>query len=231
MGGYYERLEAQLAQATERGARRRGIALPRISRWRVRLHLRSDWVAGAVALAVTVTVLVVFLGVRSKHAHRSARPAVATHPGTGGLPVIRNYARGAAPALGGQLFCNASLHSPSGHASPTGFVVINTRPPTRYVYSITAAGLRPSRPGAEYEVWALPETSPALGGGTYRLLTSQPPLLLGVIKPSVGRDGRLAAEGLVPQSLNGQYRMVITIQPPAMKTPGHVVLEGDDVVL
>jgi hypothetical protein len=231
MGGYYERLEAQLAQATERGVRRRGIPLPRISRWRVRSRVRSDWVAGAVALAVSVVVVVVFLGVRSEHGHRPARPAVATHPGAGGLPVIRNFAPGAAPALGGQLFCNASLHSPSGPASPAGSVVINTRPPTRYVYSITGSGLRPSRPGEAYEVWALPETSPALGSGTYQLLTSQPPVLLGVIKPSVGRDGRLAAEGLVPQSLNGQYRMVITIQPPTMKTPGHVVLEGDNVVL
>jgi hypothetical protein len=231
MGGYYERLEAQLAQATERGVRRRGIAVLRISRWRVRLRFRSDWVAGAAALTVVVAVVVVFLGVRSEHAHRPARRVVGTHPGAAGLPVIRNFAPGAVPALGGQLFCNASLHSPGGAASPAASVVVNTRPPTRYVYSITASGLMPSRPGEVYEVWALPETSPALGSGTYQLLTSQPPVLLGVIKPSVGRDGRLAAEGLVPQSLNGQYRMVITIQPRAMKTPGHVVLEGDNVAL
>jgi hypothetical protein len=48
-----------------------------------------------------------------------------------------------------------------------------------------------------------------------------------VIATAVGADGQLAAEGLIPLSYNGTYRILITVQQPSAKTPGRVVLQGD----
>ncbi len=51
--------------------------------------------------------------------------------------------------------------------------------------------------------------------------------LVGVVKPSVGRDGKLAAEGLLPRGASGAYQVLITLQPGASASaPGRTVLEG-----
>jgi hypothetical protein len=216
MAGYYDQLEAQLARATARGAaRRRLVPRPTIPR------LRREWLAVAAALGVCVAVsLVLLAGVGSQH--HNPRPAV--HRRTG-LPVIRNYAPGKVPPLGGQLQCDAALTAPPGAGSASGTVIVNTRPPTSYVYSLTASGLRPAPPGEVYEVWTRAEVNLANGG--YQLENGVPPTLLGVIATAVGADGQLAAEGLIPLSFNGTYRILITVQQPSAKTPGRVVLQGD----
>ncbi len=226
MAGYYQRLEAQLARATTCGVPRRRLALPWIVRQRAELHPRVHWLPGALALAVTVAVALVFLNVGSERAHAPVRPPVTARPGAGGLPMIRNYAPDKPPALGGQPFCDATLHASGGAASPAGTVLVDTRPPTGYVYLVRASGLLPPARGEVYELWLRPENTTT--AGAHQLLPSQPPVVLGVIKPAVGPDGMLAAEGLVPPSLTiGPYRFLITVQPPSLKAPGRPVLAGD----
>jgi hypothetical protein len=218
MAGYYDQLEAQLARATTRGVPRRR-SVPRLAVPR----LGGDWLAVAVALGVCIAVsLVLIVGLGSHHHNR--QPAVQVHRHAG-PPVIRNYAPGNVPPLGGQLYCDTALRAPRGAGSATGALVVNNRPPTAYVYSLTASGLKPPPKGEVYEVWTLVEVNLANNG--HQLENGVPPTLLGVIEPTVGADGRLAGEGLIPLSFNGTYRILITVQPPSSKTPGHIVLEGD----
>jgi hypothetical protein len=127
--------------------------------------------------------------------------------------------------MAGQLFCDAALAAPGGAAVPAGAITVNSVPPTKSVYTITASGLKPSTGGDVYEVWALPEVRLTTGG--YQLIKSEPPVLLGVIRPSVGAPGRLAVEGVLPQAFTGSYRTVITLQPPSVHRPVNVVLHGD----
>jgi hypothetical protein len=216
MAGYYDRLEAQLADATERGAPRRRFA-PRPSGPR----LRTDLVAVSLALAACVVVVVVFLGLGARH-----RPA--EHVGTHGLglTVIRNYAPAKLPALSGQMVCDTTLQPPGGAKSPSATMVVNTRPPTRYVFSITASGLKPNVGGSVYAVWLRPAVLTSTG--SYQVIKYDRPEFIGLIKPSVAGDGRVAAEGLLPQAAGGAYEVVITLQPdPSAKTPGRTVLQGD----
>ena len=218
MAGYYDQLEAQLARATARGAARRRL-VPRLAMPRV----RREWLAVAAALGVCVAVsLVLLAGVGSQH--HNPRPPVPSHQRPG-LPVIRNYAPGKVPPLGGQLYCDTALTAPRGAGPASGTLIVNTRPPTSYVYSLTALGLKPAPPGEVYEVWTRAEVN--LPNGAYQLENGVPPALLGVIAPSVGADGRLAAEGLIPPSFNGPYRILVTVQPPSARAPGRVVLQGD----
>jgi hypothetical protein len=51
------------------------------------------------------------------------------------------------------------------------------------------------------------------------------PELLGLVKPVVGPDGKLAAEGLLPPDVNGAYLMLVTLQAHGMvNAPGKTVL-------
>jgi hypothetical protein len=128
--------------------------------------------------------------------------------------------------LPGQMVCNTSLEPPGGGKSPSGTVVVNTRPPTRYVFSIIASGLKPNVGGSVYAVWLRPAVQTT--SGVYRLIRSEPPEFVGLINPSVAGDGRLAAEGLLPQDANGDYEVLITLEPnPSAKTTGRTVLQGD----
>ena len=216
MAGYYDRLEAQLADATERGAVRRRFA-PRLTVPR----LRADLVVVSVALAVCVAVAAVFIGVGA-----SRRSTSHGRPSAIGLPMIRNYAPGTVPALSGQMECNTTLHSPGGGKSPTGTMQVNTRPPTRFVFSIAASGLKPNPRGDVYAVWLVPAVQTT--SGSYEVIESAKPELIGLINPSVPRDGRLAAEGLMPQAAGGADEVLITLESvPLAKTPGRTVLEGD----
>jgi len=123
------------------------------------------------------------------------------------------------------MVCDAALKAPGGAATPAGTLVVNTRPPTRFVYRVTASGLKPSPRGEVYEVWLEPETSTT--NGAYIRPNGESPVLLGVIAPAVGSSGKLVAQRLVPQTvLGGADRMLITVQPPSARAPGRAVLVG-----
>jgi hypothetical protein len=215
MASYYDRLEAQLADATERGAPRRfasRLAVPR---------LRADLVAVSLALAVCAVVAAVFIGAGASHRLQGHGPV-----GAAGLPVIRNYAPGKVPALSGQMVCDGALQALGGGKSPSGTVLVNTRPPTRYVFSVTASGLTPNVGRSVYAVWLLPAVRNT--AGSYQLIVPHKPELLGLVDPSVGGDGKLAAEGLLPQDVGGAYEVLITLEPsPSARRPGRTVLQGD----
>jgi hypothetical protein len=218
MAGYYDRLEDQLARATARGVpHRRRLPRPQLPR------ARWSWLAAAATVAVCIAVsLVVIVGARSTHPNRSATVPQHVHAS---LPVIRNYAPGEVPPLGGQLFCDATLAAPHGSGSAKGSVVVHSGSGASYVYSLTARGLKPAPAGESYEVWTIPEVNLSTGG--YQLQSGARPTLLGVITPTIGADGRLAAKGTLPLSDNGTYRLLITVQRQHVKSPGHVVLTGD----
>ncbi|MGO9958079.1 MAG: hypothetical protein ACLP50_19270 [Solirubrobacteraceae bacterium] len=214
MADFYDRLEAQLTDATARGVRRIGWPRPTSTR-----RWRGDWLAGAAALAVTLIVVAVFIGLGAgpRAGHRHLRPA--------GPAVVVNYRSHRLPALGGQLECATDLTPPTADRSQRGAFVVNTRPPTRYSFSLTASGLSRTVGSALYAVWLLPATQ--LSSGAYQLLSWQAPLLVGVIRPTVGATGRLAVQGLLPQSAAGAYLVRLTLQPRASsRTPGRTILQG-----
>jgi hypothetical protein len=93
-------------------------------------------------------------------------------------------------------------------------------------FLITARGLPPNTHGSVYAVWLLPAVSTSTGANL--LIKPIRPRLLGVIRPGVGRDGRLAAEGRVTADvLNNSYLIRLTLQPNgSVRTPGRTVLEG-----
>lgn len=237
MAGYYDRLEAQLARATARGAA--GGRVP----WRVRRpHIRIDVAAVALGVAVVLAVAAVFVGLGPSH--RLANH-VATPPGTAsarrgpaGSRVIRNYAPGQAPALAGQRMWDAALRPPGG-GSRAGTVIVNkTTAPNRnplsitafgYPFSITASGLPPTTRGARsYAVWIVPAVQTGSGaihvqGGT----ASGPGLspyaqLVGVIKPGPVYGG-VSAEGALPPDASGANLLIIA---PSGPKPTRIILEA-----
>ena len=217
MSDYYDRLEEQLARATARGVPRRQ-PLPRLGRPRP----RWQWLGAAAAAAVCAAVaLAVIFGVRGASHHQRAVTPGHHHPQ---LPVIHNYAPGKVPALGGQLYCDATFKPPRGTGSAKATIVVN-QGGASYVYSLTGRGLKPAPAGETYEVWTIPEANGAFGG--HQLQRGVAPTLLGVIAPPVAADGLLAARGTIPLSYTGTYRVLITVQPRAAKSHGRVVLRAD----
>jgi Anti-sigma-K factor rskA len=219
MADYYDRLEEQLARATARGVpRRRLMRRPDLPR------PRAQWLGVAAAVAVCVAVsLAVIVGMRSGQQPRSA--VVPDHHHHAQPPMIRNYAPGKVPALGRQLFCDATFTPPRGKGSAKATMVVHTGSGASYVYSLTGRGLKPAPAGESYEVWTIPEINGAFGG--YQLQRGVAPTRLGVITPPVAADGLLAARGTIPLSFSGTYRVLITVQPRSTKSPAHVVLRGD----
>jgi hypothetical protein len=179
-------------------------------------------VAAAVGVCVAVS-LAVIIGIHSGPQHRSGRAPDRHHHTQ--PPVIRNYAPGKAPALGGHLFCDATFTPPRGKGSAKATIVVHTGTGASYVYSLTGRGLEPAPAGESYEVWTIPEIQGAVGG--YQLQRGVAPTRLGVITPPVAADGLLAARGTIPLSFSGTYRVLITVQPRSAKSPAHVVLRGD----
>jgi len=224
MADYYDQLEAQLADLTERGAHRRRLALRLPT-----VRIGTEMVAVAAAVLVVVAVSVAFLGLRS-----SRRPVHPT-PAVGAMgkraPVIHNYSQTRMPPPAGPLFCDADLQRPGSipglPTTPGGTVTVYSKPPTQSQFMISVKGLKPNQHGTAYAVWLIPEVQTTSGG--YQLLRPVTLRLLGVIKPSVGPDGRLAVEGLLPTAdTNGSSRMLITLQPNGtVKKPGRTILEGD----
>lgn len=209
MTDFYDRLEAQLADATARGVRRRrGPRRVSRSRW------RGDWLAVAVALVVVA----VFVGLGDRRAGlRPLRPA--------GPAVVVNYGSGRLPALSGEMVCDTDLTPAGADRSLRGVVVVNTRPPTRYAFSLTASGLSRTVGSGAYAVWLAPATR--LSSGAYQLLSSQAALFVGVIQPTVGPSGRVAVQGLLPPSAGGDYLVRLTFQArPSSRTSGRTILQG-----
>lgn len=222
MAGYYEQLQGELERATERGVPRRGLIASRRRLWAVGWRLRADWIAVGLAVVCSIAVAFVFTQVGVE---RADRPRPTARRSTK-VAVIRNYAPTTPPAMGGQMVCDSALAAPGGAATPAGTAVVNTRPSTGFVYRVTASGLKPTPRGEVYEVWLELETQTT--GGAYVLLNGEAPLLLGAIAPTVGLDGRLAVEGLVPPTVTGgTYRMLITLQARSARAPGRAVLVGD----
>jgi hypothetical protein len=226
MAGYYDRLEAQLARATARGAAGRAA-------WRLRLpRIRMNVVAGALGVAAVVAVVAVFVGLDTPR--RLARTVVspplgsAVKRGRSGPEVIRNYAPGPAPALGGQMVCDAALQPPPGGGSRSGTVIVNSRPPNRFAFSITASGLPPTDHGKGYAVWIVPAvrtTSGAYelpGGASAGRGLSRYAELVGVIKPGPA-NGKVSAEGLMPTDASGAELLILTLPG---RIPTRIFLEG-----
>ena len=223
MAGYYDRLEAELARATARGAVRGRV------RWWVQLpRIRMDVAAVALGVAVAVAVVAVVVGLGISH--RLAKPPVGSTVGRGlsGSHVIRNYAPGRAPALGGQRMWDAALRPPRGGAR-SGTVIVSKTARNRYRFSITASGLPPANPAAGgYAVWIMPAVQTSSGaiqvqGGA----ASGPGLspyaqLVGVIKPGPA-NGRISAEGVLPADATGANLLILT---PSGPIPTRIILEG-----
>lgn len=223
MAGYYDRLETQLAWATARGAA--GGRVP----WRARLpRIRMDVVAVALGVAVVVAVVAVVVGLGTSH--RLAQPPVGStvRRGLSGPHVLRNYAPGRAPALGGQRKYEAALRPPRG-GSRSGTVIINKSAPNRFPFSITAFGLpRTSSDAKGYAVWIVPavQTSSGAiqvqGGAASGSGLSPYAELVGVIKPGPA-NGRVSAEGVLPADASGANLLIIT---PSGPTPTRIILEA-----
>ena len=213
MADYYDRVEAQLARLTERGAHRRvrtwRLALPRVT-------LRYFGVAASALAVVVVGAVFLTAGTTYRVPH---------HPvgGSKAPATIRNFSPAPAPAPSGLLMTSTGLTPATTANSPRGKVWVYGKPPNRSEISITASGLKPTRPGDAYAVWLLHVVDTP--SGPYH---PDAPKLVGLISPSVGRDGKLAAEGLVPQDANGgAYEILITLQPAgSTKAPGRIVLHG-----
>lgn len=206
-------------------------ALPRRAKRRIlAVRIRADAVAVLVAVLVALAVGAVILSAGRQRAART--PAHHRLPKASRPPVIRNYWPQPPPPLAGQTH-TAALARPGaiaglgGSASgifTTGTNVVNGVNQTPF--SISAHGLAPIARRNAYAVWLLPAVKTTSGG--YVLSKPIRPRLLGVIRPGVGRDGKLAAEGQVSADvLNGTYLLRITLQfHGSATTPGRTVLEG-----
>jgi hypothetical protein len=243
--GSRERARAALLEHIDASVKGNRRARRRRPRRRIAVRgIRADLVALAVSIFVVVGVAAALLSAGGKRSHRPAHQAVV---GPTGRQVIRNFAPRGAPALPGQVVCTAELTRP---AVATGGVFYVTtcqfQPPgaggspdgtlresagkvngvDEHAFSITASGLRPNTGGSAYAVWLV--RAATVAGAGYRLLQPHRPQLLGVIEPGVGRDGKLAAQGLVPPDLLGSdYLLMITLEPHgSATTPGPTVLRG-----
>jgi hypothetical protein len=227
-----ERLRAQLGFDPERGWRAEAIVDRRSRRSR---RIRMDVVAVALGVAVVVAVAAVFVGLGTGHrlAHHVAAPPVGStgRRGLSGSHVIKNYAPGRAPALGGQRMWKATLHPPGDLGFRGGTVIVNksARAPTRYLFSITASGLPPTNPATKgYAVWIVPavQTSSGAiqvqGGGASRPGLSPYAELVGVIKPGPA-NGRISAEGVLPADASGANLLIIT---PSGPIPTRIILKA-----
>jgi hypothetical protein len=134
-------------------------------------------------------------------------------------------------APGGIFYMTVCKEQSAGRVSPSGTFQANAGKVNgvgEYRFSITARGLAANTAGSVYAVWWLQAAQTGGHIGTYRLLRPQKPRLLGLIKPGVGHDGKLAAEGSLPREILGNdVLLLITLQPHSSAvTPGHTVLRA-----
>src|SRR5262249_24883226 len=115
MADYYDRLEAQLAELTARGAHRR-----RLVRGPARLRIGVEFVAVAASLLVVLAVAPVLLSAGGgRHGERHGSPA---GHGVSRSAVLRNIYPAPFPAPSGELVCNSSITGPGGRGSAHGMV-------------------------------------------------------------------------------------------------------------
>ena len=217
-------LEHIASTAPDKRVRRRGWRGRRVLPVRVRADVVAVFVSVMVVLAVAALIL-------SAGGLRHARaPAHHRVPKASGPRVIRNYWPRIPPPLSEPH--TAALARPGAIAGlggsrsgifTGGISVVNGVNYTPFL--ITAHGLPPNTRGSVYAVWLLPSVQTFRGNVLIKPIR---PRLLGVIRPGVGRDGRLAAEGRVTADvLNNSYLVRITLQPNGcVRTPGRTVLEG-----
>ncbi len=212
MADYYDRLEAQLARLTEHGVHRRRSA------WRLALpRPKARFVGVTAGMLVVVAVGAAFLtaGTTQRLPHHVA--AGGTGPSS-----IQNVAPAPTPAPSGLLVDSTNLTPAETGKSVAGKVWVYIKPPNRYEILITASGLKPNGPGDAYAVWLVPVVHTP--SGSYQ---PHGPELVGLISPSVGRDGKVAAEALLPQDASSSSEILITLQPTrSTKAPGRTVLHG-----
>jgi hypothetical protein len=108
---------------------------------------------------------------------------------------------------------------------------VYNKPRTQFQLRISVTGLRPTPAGDAYAVWLRPEVGLTSGG--YQLVPCAKPILLGVIRPPVGTDGKLKAVAVTSRGFtNGAHRMLLTLQSAReLKAPHRVVVQGDGVAL
>jgi hypothetical protein len=199
-------------------------------RWRTSrrvLRVTPGLLTAGLAIGIIIVVGAVFLGLRGHPARHRTPPT-----GHGKAPlVLRNLAPAAPPRLPGHAFCNAALARPGaipglGGAHSAVIVVnqatvhgVNESP-----FRITARGLAPSVRAGEYAVWILQVSGLS---STAVPLPGAKPRLLGVIAPGVAKDGKFAAQGVLPAGVSGDYLIRITRQAHSSVTkPGRTVLTG-----
>jgi hypothetical protein len=216
MADYYDRLESQLADLTERGAHR-----PRLVTRLTPRRFSGELVAAAAVALVALVVVAVFLStVANQRPLGQARPTAAGHNG----PVtIRNFAPDSVPLPAGRMVWHHRLkRQQAGNA--TGIVKVYNSSPNRHQISISASGLKPNVGTDMYAVWLLP----AVRNPSFVLMQPNVPVLVGVIKPRVGSGGRLEAEGTLPHAGGlRDFELLITLEPSmSTRTLGRYVLEG-----
>jgi hypothetical protein len=192
---------------------------------------RLGWgvIATGLAVAVIIAVGAVFLT-----AHRQPvphHPVPVSHSHHHHHAVLHNLAPGHPPKLPGAFYCNADLARPGAvpglGGARTGVIAVHQariRGVNVLPFTITARGLPPSGRSSRYAVWLFQTT----GQGANALpVAGAKPLLIAVISPGVGPDGKLAVEGVLPRGVNGDYMLRMTLQPHSSLTkPGRTVLQG-----
>jgi hypothetical protein len=143
--------------------------------------------------------------------------------------LIHNYYPGPVPPPSGSLVCNADLEPPGTppgiERARHGMLIAYNKPPIEFELTITATGLKPNAGGDVYALWVLPAVSLTSGGN--QVIKPERPQLLGVIKPGVGSNGKLAAQGIAPTNAPSVLELLVTLQPHgSVKRPGRVVLSG-----
>lgn len=209
----------------KRNAQRRGLGR----------HAFGVRISGEVVAVLVTTLVVLAVGAALLSVGGSRRPLTPSgHAAAGqnGPPVIHNFGARTMPPLPGQMVCNADLGRPGSipglGGSPSGVFQANAnevRGVNKFPFSITASGLHPNTGEGVYAAWLLPAVQTTTGG--YRLIRPLRPRLLGVIKPAVSLNGKLAAQGVAGSDLSGTYLFRLTLQPHASaRTPGRTVLQG-----
>jgi hypothetical protein len=217
MADYYDRLEAQLAALTERGAHRR----QRLAVGRPVFRFLTERVALAASALIVVAVAAAVLAAGGGHHAPRHVPVVRS----GGPAVLRNIYPAPLPAPFGPLVCDSPITAPGGGTPPSGEARFYTAPPTRTEMFLTARGLKRIGAGDVYAVWVLPAVQTLSSG--YRLQSSAPPELVGVVAPSVGINGRLSVATLLPRTVKGVYKLLITVQArSSLRVPGAIALQG-----
>lgn len=218
MADYYDRLEAQLATLTERGAHRR--RRPRIALRASRFRFELIAVAASVLVVVVVAAAILSIGTARHPAHH---PHPVTH--TSASRVLLNQYPARLPAPSGRFICESPIHPLRGGRPSHGMVRFYSAPPTSTEMFLTATGLRQPKGRDFYAVWVYPAVMTV--SSSYQLQSSHRPQLVGVIESPSGVTAHLTIAHRLAQTFNGAYKVVISLQPRgSLRAPGPIALAG-----